>query len=200
MLVNARNPLPVNYSPQLSRIGTYNGEERQLDSRAAPFAIALVAAAEADGIRLTLRSTYRSVARQDANFRNSFQQRVDRGMSREEAFDATAAWIAPPGTSEHNAGIAIDFNLIEERFENTPEFAWLAENAHKFGFILRYPRNTQHITGINYEPWHYTFVGMNYAGRIRSSEHATLEQWLGADVCRGDETIMAAFRAQLVDR
>ncbi|MCL2754620.1 MAG: M15 family metallopeptidase [Oscillospiraceae bacterium] len=199
MLVNARNPLPANYAPNLMRLGAYNGEDRFLHADAAPFAVAMVAAAKANNVNLTYRSTHRTVARQDANFRNSFQSRVNNGMSREDAFAATAAWIAPPGTSEHNAGIAIDFNLVEERFENTAEFKWLMANAHNYGFILRYPNDTRELTGINYEPWHFTFVGVNYAPKIRESG-LVLEQWLAQNgtACRQDESVVDAFKQVLV--
>jgi D-alanyl-D-alanine carboxypeptidase len=117
-------------------------------------------------------------------------------MSAAAAFDEVASWIALPGTSEHQAGIAVDFNMIEERFENTPEFRWLQGNAHKFGFILRYASDTRDVTGIRYEPWHYTFVGMSYATKIRDSG-LPLETYL--DTCRNDTEVAAAFRRMFVD-
>jgi D-alanyl-D-alanine carboxypeptidase len=193
-LVNARNPLPHGFEPELALIGHSDGAERFLDSRAAPYAIAMISAAADDGITLIPRSAYRNLERQNTNFRDLFQQRINAGDSPQEAFEYTASWIAPPGTSEHNAGTAIDFNLIEERFDQTAEFRWLSDNAHRFGFILRYAKDTRDITGIHYEPWHFTFVGVYHAGRILESG-LTLEEYI--DDCAEDDSVVEALRQQL---
>jgi D-alanyl-D-alanine carboxypeptidase len=160
-LINALNPLPIGYVPDLTSIGSYNGDNREFDSRAAPYAIQMINAASNDGISLEIVSSYRRIARQEENFRGQFNNLVNQGYSREKAFEMTASEYAIPVTSEHNAGLAIDFNLtgsphtlIEESFDQTSAFQWLGENAHKYGFVLRYPKNTMHITGIVYEPWH----------------------------------------------
>lgn len=76
--------------------------------------------------------------------------------------------VMPPGCSEHVTGLAFDILCAscphaEEYFESTPEGVWLAENAHRFGFILRYPADKQHLTGVKYEPWHFRYVGMEAA-------------------------------------
>jgi D-alanyl-D-alanine carboxypeptidase len=197
MLVNAKNPLPEGYvPPSLTAIGYHNGEERTMDGRFAPYAIAMISAAADDGITLTPISAYRGIERQEINFRNFFQARVNEGMSRSEAFDYTASWIAPPGTSEHQAGTAVDFNLIDESFENTEAFRWLQDNAHRFGFILRYGKDTMHITGIRYEPWHYTYVGIHNAEQIRETG-VTLEEYIAN--CAEDDSVVDAFRNQLIN-
>ena len=85
--------------------------------------------------------------------------------------------------SEHNAGLAADISSMDwkgeitESFENTKEFEWLDKNAHKFGFILRYPRGKEHITGITYEPWHYRYVGRRHAECMKRMG-VTLEEYL----------------------
>jgi len=199
-LINSRNPLPAGYIPELAWIGSYNGSNREFDARAANYVLLLLQAARDDGVNLLLTSSYRRVVRQDENFRDWFQMLVTQGYSRERAFEMTAREIAVPGTSEHNAGLAVDFNYrtdTEHTFDRTAEFAWLRDNAHRFGFILRYPNGKTHITGISYEPWHWRFVGVENAAKIRESG-LTLEEYVG--VCAGDDSVVTAFRQQLISR
>lgn len=90
-------------------------------------------------------------------------------------------YSAKPGYSEHQTGLAIDVSLLNvgliEDFENTKEFKILANNAHKYGFILRYPRNKQNITGYFYEPWHFRYVGKIHATYIKEN-NLTLEEYI----------------------
>jgi D-alanyl-D-alanine carboxypeptidase len=195
-LINAHNPIPEGYEFELAPIGySRSGEQRFFDSRVAGYAIAMIEAALADGITLTPESTYRAVPDQIMVFLNHYRGGINSGLSHEEAFARTASSIMVPGTSEHNAGLAIDFNLIAESFDQTEEFAWLQENAHRFGFILRYERDTQHITGIIYEPWHWRFVGVYHAGRIRESG-LTLEEYI--EICKGDSSVVEAFMRDIL--
>jgi D-alanyl-D-alanine carboxypeptidase len=196
-LINARNPLPANYTPPaLTFIGThYDGSRRYLDSRAAPYALDLIQAARDDGISLVPISSYRNNALQRSNFKNLFESYVSQGYSPESAFENAASWIAPPGTSEHNAGVAVDFNSTAVAFDKTEEFAWLSVNAHRFGFILRYPQDTEHITGIRYEPWHFRFVGVYHATRIFEFD-VTLEEYIGQ--CAADDSVVEAFANEIV--
>lgn len=84
-----------------------------------------------------------------------------------------------PGASEHQTGLAFDVTVeTAEGFENTPQYAWLMEHAHEYGFIQRYPANKASITGISYEPWHYRYVGVDAATRMFRSGK-TLEEFLG---------------------
>ncbi len=103
---------------------------------------------------------------------------------RRPTMDETKAHVmtysAPPGTSEHQSGLCVDMhNLLEtsSKFDNTPEALWLAANAHRFGFILRYPPNTQHITGYKHESWHFRFVGREVATEIYE-RGITLDEYL----------------------
>ena len=101
----------------------------------------------------------------------------------EDAHKVAQSYSAMSGQSEHQTGLCIDFNtsdmneLLTEAFEDTEAFAWLAENAYKFGFILRYPEDKEDITGYTYEPWHYRFVGREAATDIHVGK-MTLEQYL----------------------
>ena len=80
-----------------------------------------------------------------------------------EAKKVAATIVAVPGTSEHHIGLAVDFNSVEESFENTKAFRWLQENAEDYGFVMRYPKDKKSITKIIYEPWHYRYVGVEHA-------------------------------------
>ena len=106
----------------------------------------MLKAAENDGIDLYVVSAYRTIEYQQQNFDNSVQDRVDRGMSYDDAYADTLAEVALPGESEHNAGLALDImveeyqNMDDDGFEDTEAFAWLDKHAAEYGFILRYPQ------------------------------------------------------------
>lgn len=120
--------------------------------------------AKNDNINLYICSAFRSIEYQQEIIHKSILEYMSDGLSRKQAEEKTNKEILPPLASEHNAGLAIDFCLedgeIREDFENTKEFEWLVKNARKFGYILRYKREYENITGIIYEPWHFRFVGM----------------------------------------
>lgn len=88
-----------------------------------------------------------------------------------EASDKAAFWVARPGTSEHQLGLAVDIvstknQRLDRSQENTVEQRWLIQNSWKYGFVLRYPTNKNSITGVGYEPWHYRYVGKEHAKKI----------------------------------
>lgn len=87
-------------------------------------------------------------------------------------------YSARPGHSEHQTGLAFDLNSLEESFADTREGKWLAANAHKYGFIIRYPKGKEHITGYMYEPWHVRYLGKDIATKVYNSG-LTLEEYLG---------------------
>ncbi len=103
-----------------------------------------------------------------------FEQRVEMypSLSRAEAEARAATVVAIPGSSEHQSGLCIDMHNLSSAdisFANTASFKWVSENAHKFGFILRFPKDKTEITKISYEPWHYRYVGRYHATRIYES-------------------------------
>lgn len=162
ILINRDNYIPEDYNPDLVYIDNSN----QLNAKAESAFNDMLAASKKDGINIWVVSAYRSHARQTNNFNNNVNILVSQGLNQYEACIQTARYIAVPGTSEHEAGLAIDFNLIEERFDQTREYIWLINNCTDFGFILRYQKNTEPITKIAYEPWHYRYVGINHAKKI----------------------------------
>jgi D-alanyl-D-alanine carboxypeptidase len=186
-LINDENPLPEDFLPELEVIDFTGSREFYLDARAAPFAVEMLAAAEDDGVILRVVSAYRSRQRQLENFNNYVARLVrEHGMSEDEAIVLTASQIALPGASEHNAGLAVDIlsadwflyhDDVTEEFERTPEFRWLIENSWRFGFILRYPRGKEDVTGFIYEPWHFRYVGIDIAEQMVNSG-LTLEEYI----------------------
>ncbi len=171
---------------ETARISGY--DERLFDRRAAPDLEALLADAEAAGCKLYLVSGYRSVERQAALFARKTNSFLAEGFDRAEAERQAAMWVARPGTSEHNTGLAADIvsadwyahhSDLTADFEETPAFAWLREHCAEYGFILRYPKDKENITGVTYEPWHYRYVGKQAAAEIMQAG-ITLEEYKGA--------------------
>ena len=173
-LINTDNPLPADFTVGLDKVqGNY-----MLDERCAGYARQMISDAARDGIELTVVSAYRSVQKQQENLESYTQRLINLGHSSTEARKLAEKEIALPYTSEHNAGLALDIltpdwwethDDVTADFENTEQFRWLSENAHKYGFIMRYPKEYENVTGIIYEPWHYRFVGVFYAGEIKES-------------------------------
>lgn len=175
IVVNSTREFSSDYEPTLDEIfdtGYY------LDYRVTPYYEQMYTDALADGVTLTPFSAYRSYARQESNYNARIAlYMTDYNMSEEEAIAATSEVILPPGTSEHNLGIAIDIVCVEEYFEDTDEFTWLMDNAYKYGFILRYREDKSDVTGVIYEPWHWRYVGVEYAEDIMNSG-LCLEEYL----------------------
>lgn len=177
ILVNRNYILPEDYSPELSP--AVKGSSVRLDARVSPYYQQMFDAAQKDGINLTPLSGHRRISTQKTNFENKINLYVNQGYDRAEATRKAATIILPPGTSEHNAGLAMDIISLDVEFEETKAFAWLQEHAQDYGFILRYPKNKEAITGITYEPWHWRFVGVQTAKAIKASGKC-LEEYLGA--------------------
>lgn len=123
--------------------------------------------AEQENLTLKVISAYRTSNYQARLYNNSLAKN---GVQHAEQYSAR------PRHSEHETGLAIDINSVQTKFENTKEFAWLKENAHKYGFILRYPKEKEHITGFAYEPWHYRYVG-NEVATLIYNKNITFEEY-----------------------
>lgn len=167
MLVNYDNPLPEDYTPDLTPVA----DNMMIDSGITDAYNRLIEEAKKDGVKIYPVSAFRSQKTQEKLFKN----RVDRtlaespGISSEEATEKSSTIVAKPGTSEHQTGLAVDFNSVEDNFAGTKEAKWLEENACKFGFILRYPKDKTEITRVIYEPWHYRYIGTEHAARIKET-------------------------------
>ena len=135
-------------------------------------------AAKKDGLTLVPLSGNRRISTQRTNFENKIAYWQNRGYSKTEATRKAAQTILPPGCSEHNAGLAMDICSLDVSFEKTDEFAWLQKHAADYGFILRYPAGKKDITKVNYEPWHWRYVGVDAAKEIKAGGQC-LEEYLG---------------------
>ena len=182
-LVNAENPLPEGFSVVTRNIKGY--ENRAFDTRAADALEQMLADAETAGYQLYLVSAYRSTDRQAALFQRKVQAFMKEGFEKTEAEKQAAQWVARPYTSEHNLGLAADIvsadwyktnSDLTDAFEKTPHFTWLQQHCADYGFILRYPRGKERVTGVTYEPWHYRYVGEQAAKAIMDSG-LTLEEY-----------------------
>ena len=162
-LANYENILPEDFSIELADID----ETRQFDARAIKYLNQMINAMWDAGIsNVWVQSAYRSVARQKELYENSVQKYLKQGKTQEEAEKLTEEYINKPGASDHNLGLAVDFNNVDNNFEDLKAFKWLQENAENYGFILRYPKDKEDITKIAYESWHWRFVGEEHAKKM----------------------------------
>lgn len=165
ILVNRWNPMPSGYVSGISL--TYVNNYERIDSRAYSDYSAMVSAMRAAGLSPYVNSGFRSHDTQKYLYNNKINQYISYGYSRAQAEILAQQWVAVPGTSEHELGLAIDFNMY--MWNSTAVHTWLAGNAHKYGFIYRYKAEKMDNTGINPEAWHYRYVGIDNAIRITES-------------------------------
>ena len=164
ILVNYENKMSEDYIPPLANIDN----ERQFDARAIDSLTQMILDMKAAGIKnIWAQSTYRSPEKQKRLIEESIQEYLEQGKTEEEARSLTLRGIEEPYRSEHNLGLAVDFNNVDNEFEDEPAFPWLVENAANYGFILRYPKDKEDITQIKYEPWHWRYVGPEYAKEMK---------------------------------
>lgn len=177
VLVNKQNQLPHDYVPDNLVLSTMY----QLDNRThylrdvAYYALSdmILSAKETHGYIIVIVSAYRSYQTQSNIYLNYVSRN---GQASADTYSAR------PGHSEHQTGLAVDLTSakvggISHQFGTTEEGKWLSQNAHRFGFILRYPQSKTHITGYIYEPWHFRFVGIELATKIYEC-NCTYEEYL----------------------
>ena len=159
-LVNYENSLPSDFKIELANID----KTRQFDARAIDELKSMINAMRRDGIQnIWVQSSYRSIEHQTELFEEKVAKYMSEGKTREEAENLTMQTINKPGTSEHNLGLAVDFNYVDYSFDETKGFKWLQKNAENYGFILRYKKEKESITKVDYEPWHWRYVGVENA-------------------------------------
>lgn len=184
-LANDWNTLPENYDNSFTAVEYGGGLSGKLfDSRAVEALREMLAAGNAENPALRLQpvSCYRSVALQKSLYERQVNRQIQSGYSREDAEIVAATIVKRPGQSEHNTGLAADLGgsgdySLEQSFENTAAFKWLYENCADYGFILRFPKGKEAITGVIYEPWHYRYVGKEAAREIMDNGWC-LEEYL----------------------
>lgn len=156
MIVNKTYSLPASYDPGLDPIAQTAFDEMKNS-------------AAADGISLAILSGYRSYEYQE-NLYNKYM--TERGIAAADEVSAR------PGHSEHQSGLCMDINSTEFSFADTKEAKWIEENCAEFGFIIRFPKGKEEITGYDYEPWHVRYVGKEVAKNI-TENGICLEEYLG---------------------
>ena len=174
ILVNEWNEIPEDYNVTLTELS--NGQ--MIDSRIYPCLQDMFDAMREDGIYPIVREGYRTADEQQRILDDKVMAFMREGYSKSRAKRLAEKWVAIPGTSEHQLGIAVDINADKEKSSNEEVYEWLAENAYKYGFILRYPQDKEDITGTAYEPWHYRYVGEEAAEEIFNRQ-ICLEEYFG---------------------
>jgi D-alanyl-D-alanine carboxypeptidase len=180
MLVNKENLLTSDYVPEsMEEIHEPMGSKldetyvNRLDKEAYANFKQMQNDALKEGYEIFIDSSYRPY---------EYQERLFNAIMLEKGIDHATKYVAPPGGSEHQTGLAIDIifrrngEMIEEQKEDDPEIMWLFANAHKYGFILRYPKGKEAVTGFNFEPWHFRYVGRVLAQEIYQNG-LTLEEY-----------------------
>lgn len=177
-LVNSENPIDDNFQITLTRLRN----KQSIDSRCYPALQTMMDDCRAAGLSPIICSSYRTYEKQEELFEQQVQEFINQGYGKLDAQKKAAGAVARPGTSEHELGLAVDIvdennQRLNQYQENTAVQRWLMQNSWRYGFILRYPSDKTDITGIQYEPWHYRFVGKE-AARIIYENNWTLEEYL----------------------
>lgn len=173
ILVNRNSYIPDDYKVELTELS--NGEK--VDSRIYPELQEMFNDARAQGYGLFVREGYRTQEEQQQLLDEKIEAYENEGKSKSEAKKLAEQRVAIPGTSEHQLGIAVDINADTTKSSSDDVYSWLAENAHKYGFIKRYPSDKTDITGVINEPWHYRYVGKEAALEIYS-QGMCLEEYI----------------------
>ncbi len=182
ILINKQHSIPDGYEEEvpLGNISTMKGimhcDERIIDDL-----LDMIQAAKDDGVTLAICSPYRDLQYQEMLFNRKIRKYMKRGLSYMEAYQLASQAVTVPNASEHQIGLALDivtdtYVALNEGFAKTAAGKWLAENSCKYGFILRYPKGKEDITGIEYEPWHFRYVGAEAATLI-TEQGITLEEF-----------------------
>lgn len=156
LIANKTYGLPESYAPGIDKTA-----ESALNK--------MINAAKQDGINLFIKSGYRSYSTQKTLYNNYVAR---------DGVAAADRYSARPGHSEHQTGLAFDLNSLEQSFGETKEGKWLAEHCHEYGFIIRYPKDKEDVTGYMYEPWHVRYLGDDIAKDVYESGKC-LEEYLG---------------------
>lgn len=177
-LVNYKNKVPDNWQVNLVPLN----DRQSIDQRAYQTLQEMLDNAKKEGMNIIVCSSYRTYDKQKQLFVNKVSEYLKKGYSYNEAQDAASMWVAKPNTSEHQLGLAVDLvsrdnQRLDKSQEKTEEQRWLMENCQRYGFILRYPSDKSNLTGVNYEPWHYRYVGKEHAKKI-TRQGICLEEYL----------------------
>lgn len=173
ILVNDKNYIPDGYEVDLLTLSNGN----RVDRRIYPELQQMFDDMRREGHKPKVVSGYRSESEQANILEEKCQEYMNQGFGRIVAKEKALDWVAEPGASEHQLGIAVDINPDYTVSKGVGFYEWLSENAHKYGFINRYPADKVEITGISNERWHYRYVGKEVA-EIMYEENLCLEEYI----------------------
>lgn len=179
VLVNKDHPLSKDYNIKMK---TLDNSDKVVAEIISEDLQNMLEDGTSEGLRFCIASAYRSSQRQQEILDQDIKKLTNNGMKEEEAYEQATRTVMPAGYSEHETGLAVDIvalsnQLLDDSQESTPETQWLQENCYKYGFILRYPKDKTDITGIDYESWHYRYVGKEAAAYIKKHD-LTFEEYL----------------------
>lgn len=177
ILVNKKNPLPKTYAPKVTTIQGQKGTQEAVNAMNKM----VKGAKDSMGYDIRVVSGYRDY---------SYQENLYKGYVDRDGKESADKYSARPGFSEHQTGLTFDVlsgktTTLIEAFGDTSEGKWIAENAYKYGFIVRYPKGKESITGYQYEPWHLRYIGEEKAKDFKESGKTTLEEYLNVGVAEG---------------
>ena len=177
ILVNKQHPIPDDYEVSLA---TISGSMR-CDERVLPELLAMLKASKEDGVSLIVCSPYRDMSKQISLFERKINAYMRRGLNYMDAYKMASQAVTVPGASEHQLGLSMDIyssdhKSLNEAFGDTKAGKWLSQHSWEYGFILRYPKGKEYITSIEYEPWHFRYVGKE-AAAIIYAQNLTLEEF-----------------------
>lgn len=179
LLVNGDHPLSRDFAPpELTRLK--NGHA--IDARVYPALQEMMDGARAAGLAPLICSSFRTWDKQAELFDGRVQRLLAEGCSPDAAEEQASLWVARPGSSEHQAGLAVDivdrsYQLLDRKQEDTPVQQWLMAHCAEYGFILRYLEGKEEITGYRFEPWHYRYVGTEIA-KVCMEQGLSFEEYL----------------------
>ena len=178
LLINKQHPIPDDYTFEL---GTIKGSMK-CDARIIDDLLAMLQGAKNDGVNLVICSPYRDLNRQKVLFNRKIKAYMGKGMSYMEAYKISSQAVTVPGASEHQIGLALDivcdsYYSLNDGFGETQAGKWLQEHSHEYGFTLRYPQGKEYITSIEYEPWHFRYVGKE-AAAVMKEKGICLEEFV----------------------
>ncbi len=181
LLINKQHPVPEDYSFPHGTIKTVKGD-MECDERIIDDLLQMMQAASEDGVKLGICSPYRDLSYQEFLFNRKVKAYMEKGMSYMEAYALSSQAVTVPGASEHQLGLAIDFVsdtyvTLDEGFAETDAGMWLEQHCAEYGFILRYPKGKEYVTSIEFEPWHFRYVGKEAATVIMEEELCLEEFW-----------------------
>ena len=178
ILVNQDNKMPEDYKTNLKEIEM----NYEVDERIAESLENMLNDARKEGLKPIICSAYRTKKYQTDLYNKKVKEYKRKGYNQKIAEEKASTWVAIPSTGEHETGLSVDivsenYQILDEEQEKTKEQKWLIENCYKYGFILRYPTEKKEITKINYEPWHYRYVGIENAKFIKEKDMC-LEEYI----------------------